>query len=231
MNKYTNISKGSMTDIQHDERISTLETEIKHVNSSVESLAKSVSSLVSEIKTELKDIREAGRITWPLIFTAIGTLVMLATIAGTLHYQSLSPIYLLLEKSEIQTSLERNYSGQIEELRVQINANSIKEIKEELVKVRDWSLNHEKESSTVNTEQQVQIDNLIKDLDEHIAMKSHYGAMEDIVEIKSKLTEIDGNRFDSARGAILEGQVETLIKRIEIIDYNQRSKFNTFYDE
>ena len=216
---------------QHDERLGNLETEVKHVSRSVTSLAESVSDLVREIKAELKDIREGNRITWPLIFTAIGTIVMVASVAGTLHYQSLKPIFLSLEATRSTHDLERQHIKEILDLRSQIYNGSISKNETELSDLKEWSFDHERHASEINTKQQVQIDQLIKQLDHHIEMKSHFGSMEELVEIRSKLAEMSGNRFTSERGAMLEATVKENSRRLEIIDQEQRNRTNKVYSE
>jgi len=100
----------AMTDTEQ-ERLSALETDVRHVAHSVETLANNVTRFITEIRSELRDIREGSKITWPLIFTAIGTFTSILVIAGALHYQSQQPIYIALDNltkivdSHVQTPM------------------------------------------------------------------------------------------------------------------------------
>ena len=92
---------------QYDDRLSTLESDLRHVTGSVESLARSVNSLVIEIRSEVKEIREGGEITWPLILSAIGTIVSVTIIVGALFYQGIQPLYLAIDNSQLNNELAR----------------------------------------------------------------------------------------------------------------------------
>jgi len=161
-------------DVEYDERLSTLEAEVKHVNVSVDSLARSVSNLVSEIRGELKEIREAGKITWPLIFTAIGTLVTCGTIAAALHYQSLQPIYLIQEQTNRMSSKENEYILQRIELEKQlvdirftlsqtVDNNRLDALERHHESLEQTVQDHHVSVSAVNAAQNEQIQTLMQD--------------------------------------------------------------------
>lgn len=209
-------------EFQYDERLSTLEADVKHVNQSVDSLARSVSSLVTEIRGELKDIREGSKITWPLIMSAIGTIVSVTAIIGALLWQSIQPIYLIMEHGQTNGALAREVikrEAELEKeiLRTKFDLNQrqidsdILYLQGHLEKLVNEYDSHKIKNIEKDTSQDERIAFIQKELDEHTQETGHSAVILGISELRSKIAAIEANRFTSERGSEIESKVEVLM--------------------
>ena len=81
-----------MTNSELEQRLASTETDVRHLAESVDSLTRSVSHRFDDVLAKLDTYSQRGAITWPLIFTAVTTLLGCATIAGVIHSMSINPV-------------------------------------------------------------------------------------------------------------------------------------------
>jgi hypothetical protein len=209
-------------EFQYDERLSTLEADVKHVNQSVDSLARSVGNLVTEIRSELKEIREGGKITWPLIMSAIGTIVSVTAILGALFWQSMQPMYLIMEHAEVNSALARevikkeaDLEKEIVRTKFDLNQRQIDSdilyLQSHLEKLVNEYDSHKIKNIEKDTSQDERIAFIQKELDEHLNTGGHSSVILEISELRSKIASIEANRFTSEKGSEIEGKVEILM--------------------
>lgn len=96
---------------EFESRLASNEADIRHISESVDSLTRAVSRQFTELSGKLDQLATKGAITWPLVFTAITTLLGIATVGGVIHAMSLSPLadgigrnheYLMIQRGELK---------------------------------------------------------------------------------------------------------------------------------
>jgi hypothetical protein len=83
-----------------DERHSRYESEFLRINSSIGDLENKVDRGFHDITKAIQNIGQSNRITWPLIFTAIATIVMVCGVVASLLNAYLQPIRLELNHTK-----------------------------------------------------------------------------------------------------------------------------------
>lgn len=90
-------------------RLASTESDVAHLSETLDTFSRTVVRRFDEISNQISKISDKNTITWPLIFTAIGTLVGCATLAGVIHAMSLSPLVASINRNT--ADLQRFYDS------------------------------------------------------------------------------------------------------------------------
>lgn len=100
-----------------EQRLAATETDVRHLAETVETLARGINHLRDDVMRKLEDYSSKGAITWPVIFTAIGTLLACMTIAGMVHAMSLQPLAEGIARNSIAQLRHESLEGHPESIR------------------------------------------------------------------------------------------------------------------
>lgn len=79
-------------DGQYGNRVARLETQVGHLEESVQVIHRKVDSGFHDLAQQISQQANSNRITWPLIFTAIGTIVSVLVVAAMVMGMALEPM-------------------------------------------------------------------------------------------------------------------------------------------
>lgn len=107
-----------MNSSELEQRLASTESDVRHLTESVDLMGRSVNDRFDDVATQFRTVlnkldeySRQGAITWPLIFTAVGTLVGCATLAGLIHMMSLRPLTDAIGRNRADMQLHESQAG------------------------------------------------------------------------------------------------------------------------
>lgn len=79
------------------ERVTKLEEDVSHISDGLDSLRGETQAGFRDLFKAIRDQNERSRITWPLIFTAVGTLIGVLGLVGIIGSMSLRPLQMEID--------------------------------------------------------------------------------------------------------------------------------------
>lgn len=101
-------------------RLASVEADVRHLSKAQEELSHQLTAGFEILTTKIESLGNKGQITWPLIFTCIGTLVAVFGIGGVIHTITLTPIHVEISNLHKEIDSHMSEEGHIATLSKQI---------------------------------------------------------------------------------------------------------------